>query len=409
MTTLGLETQILTQTIARDGLAVPISLDAFNRLRVSAPQTIFDSKQTLNNQSLTFTTQVTGSGVVDAWSSARASTTLRVGAAAGTAVRQTRRRLNYQPAKSQLVFATFVCGTAAGVTKRVGQFDDANGVFLEVRGSALFFVIRSSVSGAPVDLPIAQAAWNIDQANGTEVLPPLDIGKAQILVIDYEWLGVGQVRFGFVLDGVIRWCHAQKNANVLTSVYMSTPNGPIRYEISSSGATAAGDFLETICCSVSSEGGADPTGFTTAVANTNAKTILTTFVPLIQIRLKTDGLGATVLPDSVQVYVSSASDDIEWGLFLNPVLAAGAAAVWNPASSASAVEFDVAATGTLSSSEQRLSAGFGRSQVTIAAPNANSLIALGVVLPSTRDILALCARSLTGTSNIRGALTWREL
>ena len=67
-----------------------------------------------------------------------------------------------------------------------------------------------------------------------------------------QWLGVGRVRVGFNINGVIYYAHYFNNANNLGSVYMSTPNLPVRYEVSSTGGSVT---LDQICCTVQSEGG----------------------------------------------------------------------------------------------------------------------------------------------------------
>ena len=83
-----------------------MAIDAFSRLRISSPETLFDSKQifdnadivnTLENFPLFFDNQETsGAGTATAFDIDRASTTLSVSATtAGTRVRQTRARFNY--------------------------------------------------------------------------------------------------------------------------------------------------------------------------------------------------------------------------------------------------------------------------------------------------------------------------
>ena len=75
------------------------TLDAFGRSRVSEPYTVFDSKQLGSNQSLFWDDQETsGSGTSSDYSEDTSSTTLTVSATtAGTRVRQTFQRFNYQP------------------------------------------------------------------------------------------------------------------------------------------------------------------------------------------------------------------------------------------------------------------------------------------------------------------------
>src|SRR3990167_311155 len=94
------------------------AFDAFSRLRTSHPLSVFDSKQVFDNLPLIWDDQETsGSGTSSAHSANTASSPLSVSAStAGTRVRQTFRRFNYQPGKAQLVLMTGTLGAdAAGI------------------------------------------------------------------------------------------------------------------------------------------------------------------------------------------------------------------------------------------------------------------------------------------------------
>jgi hypothetical protein len=133
----GVKYQRVKMALGRDGVndgdisglnPMPIvsNMDAFYRMRVSNPQTIFDSKQLSDNQPLFWDdAQTSGSGTGSSFNANQASTTISVGnATAGTRVRQTFRHFNYQPGKSQLIIMTGIVGAAAtGITKRLGLFN----------------------------------------------------------------------------------------------------------------------------------------------------------------------------------------------------------------------------------------------------------------------------------------------
>jgi hypothetical protein len=145
--------------------------------------------------------------------------------------------MSYQPGKSLLNLNTFVMNAQeSGLEQRVGMFDANNGIFFEDTGTAYQIVRRSYTSGSSVDDPILQSAWNGDKLDGTGASGyTLDPTKATIMFADYEWLGMGAVRIGFVIDGRFIVAHTFKNANDLTTVYMQTANLPIRYEIETTG------------------------------------------------------------------------------------------------------------------------------------------------------------------------------
>jgi hypothetical protein len=146
----------------------------------------------------------------------------------GSVVRQTFRSFPYQPGKGLLVLATFVMDSSSSVnlTQRVGYFNEQNGVFFQRVDGVYSFVLRSYISGAVSDArTVNQSSWNGDKLDGTGASGlTLDPSKAQILWMDFEWLGVGSVRCGFVINGQYVVCHTFTNANEITSVYMTVRN-----------------------------------------------------------------------------------------------------------------------------------------------------------------------------------------
>jgi hypothetical protein len=113
------------------------NLDAFGRLRVSEPFTLFDSQNryAIDDQ---FSSSTTGTGSNVSFVTNESSTSLNVGTVSGgKTVRQTFRRMPYQPGKSLLTLATFLMNTAkANLRQRVGYFDENNGIFLEQNGTS---------------------------------------------------------------------------------------------------------------------------------------------------------------------------------------------------------------------------------------------------------------------------------
>lgn len=235
------------------------NLDAFSRLRVSNPITVFDSQHQYNTSPIYWQTALTGTGVATHLPN-ESSVALTCGTVSGDKViRQTKRYIRYQPSKATTVFNTFVVGSAKNnVRKRLGFFDDNNGIFLEQTINGLYIVRRTYTSGSPFDNRVIQANWNIDKMDGNGLSGfNLDITKAQILVIDAQWLGVGRVRIGFDIDGSIFYVHEFYNANNLDVVYTSTFNLPVRFEIENTGITDSHTTLKQICSAVVSEGGVD--------------------------------------------------------------------------------------------------------------------------------------------------------
>lgn len=392
------------------------SIDAFGRWRTSEPSSLFDSKLLLDNAPLRWDdVQVTGAGTTSTYNTNQSSVTLAVGnLTAGKRVRQTKRRFGYQAGKSQLVFCTGVFGAAAtGITKSIGYFDDQNGLFFRQTSTGLAVVRRSYVTGVAVDAPVAQAAWNLDPMNGTGPSGiTIDVTKTQILLMDFEWLGVGRVRMGFVVHGKIYYCHEFLNANSLTVVYMTTPNLPVRYSIENDGTGSVADLVQ-ICSGVQSEGGQENIGMTFGLGR--GGTPLTTLndsdlYPLIALRYQT---GKSIIPIRLlgfSVACPTVTTVFAVHILLNPTVA-GTALSFTPLAN-SALEYDISRTnGTKVSAGTVLDSTVGStikaSAVTLETPTDTSL---GATIAGVSDILVLAVQRLTGaTEPFYGAINWREL
>lgn len=405
----------------------PAARDAFARLRVSNPQTVFDDKQiyddpdlasSVENSPLFYDNQETaGTGTATAFNINKASTTLSVTLnTAGTRVRQSRMRFNYQPGKSQLVLLTFVMGSAnqAGITRREGLFDQDNGLFFEDNGTNYGFVRRTNVTGTAVDNRITQANWNVDKMDGTgESGITLDFTKTQILVIDYEWLGVGRVRLGFNVDGVTYIAHEFLNANNLSEVYMSSPNLPLRSEISNNGSGPAAS-MDKICSSVVSEGGQEQTGLirTVSTAGTHVDaTTEDTWYAVIGIRLKSGYLGQTVNVLQLAIQEQAEAKKLEWGLFFNPTVA-GTFTYTGVAQSG--IEAATGATANTVTGGYQLTGGFfesGDKSAGSTLTGISNALRLGSLINGTPDQIVLCVKTVGGTSaaDVEAALTYLEL
>jgi hypothetical protein len=388
------------------------SVDSFGRSRVSQPVSIFQSKQTVDNQPVFWDdAETSGTGTSTAYRTNEASTRISVGSAAGTRVRQTKRRFNYQPGKSQLILLTGVLGAGGtGITKRLGYFDEKNGLYFEQKDGAMFICKRSYVTGVAVDTRIPQAEWNIDGADGVYFYGNINFSVSQIFWINFEWLGVGSVQMGVVKDGEYVPFHQFNHANSISTVYMSLPNLPIRYEISN-GGTGSADSMDCICSSVVSEGGVDIPGVQLSYINATGLTTLndTDLYGLMAFRLKSTHLHATVLFSEIKAICgSTALYSIR--VLLNPTVTGTAVSFSNIDNSALQVATPTSATkfsaGTL------LYSLVGSSSVS-AIPTENidlsSSIALGSKIDGTADIIVVAVQRLSGTTEtFYGSANWQE-
>jgi hypothetical protein len=389
------------------------NLDAFGRLRVSEPYTMFDSsnRYAIDNQFDTST--VTGGSIT--FLPNEAAVRMDVTTASGAeVVRQSYRSMLYQPGKGLLVLATFVMNAAkTNLRQRVGYFGTQNGIYFELNNTTKAFVMRTYVGGSVDNTTrrVEQANWNGDKLDGTGPSGlTLDLTKPQILWMDFEWLGIGNVRCGFIINGQYIVCNTYQTANVFgTSVYMTTAILPVRYEITNTAATADASYLKQICSSVMSEGGLEPASIDHVARRATALTgVGTTLLPLVSIRLASTALGAIVLPSAVKVIPTSA-DNFEIQLVKNATLTGAA---YSTVASDANVEFDVSSTAMSGGTIVQIDYAASSNQGTTAL---NPLSAfnwdyqLGASLAGVSDVYTIGVRVLSGTGDIIGSLTFYDL
>lgn len=381
----------------------PTAVDAFGRLQVSNPYTLFDSQNRYASDNQ-FDTDTTGTGTTSFLTNEAAVKMEVTAGGVGSVVRQSYRSMPYQPGKGLLVLATFVMDSnnSVNLTQRVGYFNAQNGVFFQRIDGTYSFVLRSYVTGSVSDArTVNQSSWNGDKLDGTGPSGiTLDPTKVQILWMDFEWLGAGSVRCGFIINGTFILCHTFNNANDITSVYMTTATLPMRYEITSSAALAAS--LKQICCTVISEGGYEQSSIDHVARRTTVFSNIDTaanFYPIVSIRLASTALGAVVIPNRIQFQPTSLQN-YEIALIKNPVLTG---ASWAAVGSDANVEMDVSATaiataGTIVQTGYIANTGGGGQTSTIAPTGYNWDTQLGASIAGTSDIYTLGARTISGAT-----------
>jgi hypothetical protein len=341
-----------------------------------------------------FDTALTASGT-KTYNSSDNSVSLAVTGNGDVVVRETKRVFPYQPGKSLLILTTFTMNTpTAGLKQRVGYFGANNGIFLETDGTTVYIVKRNNGT----DTRVAKAQWNAN------TLPSLDVSKSQIFFIDIEWLGVGSVRTGFVIDGEFIVAHTFHHANIITGTYMQTAVLPVRYEISSTGASGT---LRQICSSVMSEGGYE--GNSQYYFATNAPSAgidlgsAGTLTPLMSVRLKSSQLDSIILPAELDI-LGLSNQSIRYVLLLNGTLT-------NASFSDHAVsqcQVDTAATAV--SGGTILQQGFitNNSQVNVGGLQ-NFNFQLGRTLSGTSDVITLAALGFSNNVKAVASLAWFQL
>jgi hypothetical protein len=351
---------ISTSNASNQSLLVndPMLADAFGRLRVAQPLTLFDSSHRYKDNGLWATSTASGGAAV--FSANEGLVNLNVNTTAGSQVlRETFKVMSYQPGKSLLVMNTFVMAPAqTNLRQRVGYFGTDNGIYVQLNDNTLSFVERSLVTGVVTETTVNQSSWNADtlDGNGPSGIT-LDITKAQILFMDIEWLGEGTVRVGFIIDGNFIVCHRFNHANFITSTYITTASLPLRYEITNTGVTASPSTLKQVCSSAISEGGYELRGAQLAVGTpiTSPMTfaLAGTYYPAAGIRLKTTTLDAIVIVTAISILGLGNGKNYAWRIVQGATITGGA---WAPASADSSVEYNL--TGASASGGRILAQGY---------------------------------------------------
>ncbi len=394
------------------------SQDAFGRLRVSEPLTMFDSSHRFDDYDLWSTATATSGAAV--FNANQGLVDLNVTAASGSSVtRETIKVFAYQPGKSLLVMNTFVMSAPkAGLTQRVGYYGVENGFYLEQANSDIAFVKRSYVTGSVVNTPVLQADWNVDKldGNGPSGLT-LDLTKAQILWMDLEWLGVGSVRIGFVINGQFILCHTFQHANIITSTYITSASLPLRYEIFNTAGTSGASTLKQICSTVISEGGYELRGAQlsagTSIVAPRTFALPGTYYPIVSIRLKSTRLDAIAIATAVSILGLGNGKNYQWRVVNGGVTTTGGS--WLTAAADSSVEYNI--TATSASGGRVLASGFvnssnqGSPSINILkeALFANQLERNGLTGTPYEIVVEMAVATTSGGEGAYASIDWEEI
>ena len=395
------------------------SLDAFGRLRVSNPVTLFDTQSRYyNHNQFAVNTAVGGTYT---YNSNESTFSMAVSTSSGSSViSESYKVFPYQPGKSLLIYATFCMNTPiANLRQRVGYFSSQNGIFFETDGTTYNMVIRSYSSGIVVEDRIPQSSWNGDRMNGAGgannpsglTLYP---NRTQIFFCDIEWLGVGNVRVGFIVNGVYINCHTFEHANQLgnTTTYMSTACLPIRYEITNTGATSGSSTMRQICATVISEGGYSLSGTPRAIGHNLGTPVRlpndTSFKPLLSIRLLSTCPDSIVLPTFFTI-APVAQSTFKYRVYSRAVTTGG---TWTGIGASSPIEYNLAPTAI--SSGEIVSEGFIMSSNQTAAAPSQEQFGFEVQLqrqPFTNVMYEyVLTAATTGTNqDVYASIAWQEI
>jgi len=327
----------------------------------------------------------------------------------------------YQPGKSLLVLNTFAMNTPKeGLRQRIGYFGITggatagtpyNGIYLQQDGLTLSMVMQSASLNTTTT--VNQSQWNGDKFDGSGASGrTLDVTKANIFWMDIEWLGVGDVRTGFFVDGKPVVAHTFHNDNINPSTYMTTAVLPIRYELVNTTAQAAGSTMTQICSSVISEGGYEGFSRRYNVTHDGAtlKTLTTagTAYPIIALRLNSSRLDSVSVPSNISAIVQETTnnkpDTVQYRLLLNPTITGG---TWNTHYNGN-VDYNNSATSVSGGND--IIGGYISSSGAFSVSDVNDFnFQLGRTQTGTSDVICLVLTPIYDGAKICADFSWFEI
>jgi hypothetical protein len=406
----------VTNTINSITTQEPTQLDAFGRLRTSSPLTLFDSSHRYRDNNLW--ASLTAVGGTYAFNQNQGLIEMTVtGDLSSSVIRETTKVFSYQPGKSLLVMNTFVMASSAvNLRQRVGYFGQDNGIYLQLDDGVMSFVERTLVNGSPsTETIVPVSAWNGDKLDGNGPSGfTLDITKAQILWTDIEWLGLGTVRVGFIINGKFIVCHSFHHANLINSTYITTASLPLRYEITNKAATGISSTLKQVCSTVISEGGYELRGaqYSIGTSITAPKSLSTagTLYPVASIKLKSNRLDAIVILTALSI-MGVDTGIYKWHVIVDGTTSGGGA--WQTLNSDSAVEYKL--DGTSITGGRSMAEGYftsnnqGATTIDVLKEALFKFQLERNGLTGTPHELCLAVTASTDTEVVHGSLDWEEI
>lgn len=407
------------------------SKDAFNKLRVSNPYTLLDIKfpqQTddgsypdnylQNNMMINY--KESGSGTITTtFGNSCAVYSIEGDGSTSSIISQSRKYCTYQPGKSLLFLASSVINDVSNSStdyqSYIGYFDEANGSYFLNDSGTIYIGLRDSGTGSPNDTTISQSDWNIDPLNGNGPSGVnLDFSKTQLYVIDFEWLGVGRIRYGFYLYGKIYYCHQILNVNTLLRPYMQTANLPIRHQLVVNDSGVA--KLTQICSSVISEGGYNPIGRSFSTNNgTSPIEIDSNETNILAITGNASYLHQNVIPSFINI-IAGSNDAILY--FIKIIFNAStslSSTTWTDVDTNSVIKYSrgssiVIADGDVVTIDSSYAIGKNTVNLNELSKNFNNFLQLTSTIDNNPDIILISAQKVTnGTTLVFSSISWQEI
>ena len=386
--------------------------DAFGGQKVSQPNTIGIYEFSSDGGDGLFTIETLGAAT-DSYNPVTSTVDLTCTGASGDSVIRTTNKCHYYwPGNGTTIVmsAALSDNGVVGNTRRLGFFDQNNGLFFEMHDTTAHVVLRSSTSGSIVDTRIPQSQWNRDRLDGTGLSGiAAQWNRATVYWIDLQWLGAGKVRFGIIgPDGNRVVVHEFYNSGQNIYPYMKSASLPVRTENFNREATGTTAQLRLTCLTVKCDGLLDYTYYRNAAQH--AEKLVTTNTPLISLRAKATYMGAknpvNIFAEEYNCFIKNGSVRLDfcWPMTLTE-------ATWDQDFGAS--EVDTGATSATVDDDYLLYASY------YLGPGAHNVDLRKFFEKNDEGIIAnadgtawdwnVVATAVDGTPLIQGSMTWKEL
>jgi len=385
------------------------NLDAFQRLRVSEVTSLLEVKHVHDKLPLLIN-EVTAGTATSIYDEPNAQVIMSTSSNNDYVIRQTTSRAIYQPGKGQIFEASFSnFQLQTNVIKRIGYFTTSttvpyntiyDGILLESNGQTNQISFQIWKSGTTI-YSADSTTWSTTDYD----VNLIDWSKTQLMFIDFQWLGVGRVRFGLVIDGQVRIFTTHNGTNNLTTVYMTAPNQPIRYDIRQVGAGSG--TLNMICSQVSLEGSLNRLQQSLGLTqfNTIQATTAGLKYPLIGYRIADGYEGANITLSNIQSLntTNPSKADFYITVELNPTLSSNA--VFTGVSN-TAIAYSLGTGQTVTTSGYVLSTflGSGSGTQVDSFQFENNVIRPGIKVDGTFDQIWICVVTNGSNQTLRSSI-----
>lgn len=400
-----------------DASGIPSSIDTKGRLKVQTQESIFFNTFQYGKETDVWD-ELSANGGSATFDPNISHIDMSVNSTLGSKiVRQTRNVMRYTSGRANTVtFSVRLTNPTIGIRRRFGLFNGTDGFYFEDSGilgsdglPEYACVLISTASGVQTTERIIRNDWNGDKLDGNGASGITAVPSAQQMIsVEYEWYGAGQIIFSYIINGLPRVIHTINTGNRLYLPWSKTPFLPIRLELENIGGVAGTHHLYQGSNSVLVEGKLTKQGIASNILTPLTGVTLEAalvFYPIISIRMKPTNLDAVIL---LTHFVANTLDntDIYYKVLRNATL--NGTWVDNPDTNAF-TQYNYTSTGELTDGFA-IDSGFITAGSSVRVNlDSNADLQLGRRnMGSISDTITIAAASKTANKKAVASLSWIE-